>query len=207
MENQRINFFTLLPGNPQMLKHLKENCKTKIQPMFISIILLAGISLLINIVIIVESLCTSSYEKRQFILLVTDLGRIAFYLLILLLGKFYKTAQSIIICFFPAIYSILVTEIFIFNGSSDKVLLRAISTVPIFLITAQYSLFNYVWTLIPLVAALLYPFIRTLRNFFLSNRVYHLYYRNLTQCGNHKCHLRLLPSEIRRRRHLQSIHQ
>eukprot|EP00826_Nyctotherus_ovalis_P044641 TRINITY_DN4833_c0_g1_i12.p1 TRINITY_DN4833_c0_g1~~TRINITY_DN4833_c0_g1_i12.p1 ORF type:complete len:478 (+),score=59.56 TRINITY_DN4833_c0_g1_i12:301-1734(+) len=169
MEAQRVNRFTLLPGRPAMKGYVKRHSASKVQLLFINVVIFVAVSLIFNIVLLIKDLCTSDPYKKSLGFVLIDIGRILYYLGVFCMSRISHLTQSILISTFPLLYSVLVTELLIYNKREDMVLIRVLSASSIFLVMAQHTLYSFVFTMIPYFISYAYPFIRIAVNDYSTN--------------------------------------
>jgi len=165
MEAQKVNRITLLPKNEEVNKHVVEISAVKVKVIFVIVIAFTVLSTLFNFGVFIRDLCYLEPYKKSLFFICSDIGRIILYLIVYFSGRLSSLFQSILISFFPLIYSIMVTEISMYTDNEGIVIIRVLSGTCIFLIIAKYTMYNFIYTMIPFVISYVYPFVRVNGNF------------------------------------------
>lgn len=208
MENMWVNRFTLLPENPVMKNHVRKCSASKTQLLFLSIVMFALISIIVHFSFLMKNLSRSESCRTNLILLLTDFARVGFYAIVYFIRKVSKLLQSVIISCFPLLYSILITEIMVYVGNDETVLIRVLSGTSIFLVMTQHTLYNFIYTIIPFCLSYIYPFVRITCNLTPnSNRSFAFLCASANKHSAFEYHMRVLLASHYGGRHVRTVHK
>lgn len=137
-------------------------CKQRVHWLLYLCMLYAGFSLLLNLINMACCLKNLSEQKERVVLIVGDLSRIAFYFLILMIGRISRFTQFLMLAVAPLVSSVAITEAYVYSGYHERALARVLATAGIFMLVMRYTVFNYLFTCAFFLLALVYPLLRTL---------------------------------------------
>eukprot|EP00826_Nyctotherus_ovalis_P021769 TRINITY_DN17092_c0_g1_i13.p1 TRINITY_DN17092_c0_g1~~TRINITY_DN17092_c0_g1_i13.p1 ORF type:complete len:405 (+),score=114.40 TRINITY_DN17092_c0_g1_i13:223-1437(+) len=159
MQSDWINSVTLVPKKEELRRFTFNYSRYKI-PLIIGISI-ASVLLNILLTVLQVLLRPSQYPIEKVALYIgTDLLRMSFHASVLLLSKISIKLQSFVISLFPIVFTVMLTETYLYGGDESKIYIRIITTISVFVLSTQYTLVNYWYCLSTFIIAFSYPMVR-----------------------------------------------
>lgn len=155
-----LNIFTLLPKLDSMKNYVHKYCVSKIRMIIYMNLIFSVMELAISLVYLIYCIFGHEEFASTLTLVVLIVTQIILYVVTIIIGRCSCKLQSIIILFYSLFYSIMVTETYR-EKFNEFIFARIAAFACIGIINTTYTIFQYLVSVIPLIIALCYPFIRT----------------------------------------------
>ncbi len=124
MDGQLLDKLTLLPTNKALRDSFLTHSKSKLHVIANTYLLFALPSLVFSFALLIVDIVTGGKTQASTIRVCADVFRVLYYTLVRILGPSRPTAQHLATYIFPAFFSLIITEVYVFNGAASGIVPR-----------------------------------------------------------------------------------